>query len=208
MKETSFLVDFQFLKLCLVVLCILFIPMLVCAGTFYRCLDKSGNETLLDFPLDGQTCEQIQTYEETKSVQKENKTIASSDERITKIIVRRNQVLVPVTLVYNNAEENIYLLLDTGATATTIHTEIADRLSINLSKARKAKGEGVGGFVVDASVVRMDILKIGPHTIRNKNVCFVPYEGHAAKFDGLLGMDVLGSVSYKIDFGKQVIIWE
>jgi hypothetical protein len=36
----------------------------------------------------------------------------------------------------------------------------------------------------------------------------VPHDGPAVKFDGLLGMDVLGSLSYKIDLAKQVIIWE
>jgi hypothetical protein len=51
-------------------------------------------------------------------------------------------------------------------------------------------------------------LKIGPHAIRNKNIAVVPHDGPAVKFDGLLGMDVLGRLSYKIDFAKQVIIWE
>ena len=56
MKKTSFLIDFQFLILSLIVLCVLFIPIPIHAGEFYHCLDKEGNETLSDSPVDGQTC--------------------------------------------------------------------------------------------------------------------------------------------------------
>ena len=140
--------------------------------------------------------------------QSENKTAVLSDYKITKIIVRGNQVLVPAILMYGSREVSVHLLLDTGATATAIHDEIAGRLYINLYKAKKAKGEVVGGAVIEASIIRMDILKIGPHTIRNMDIFIVPYNGSSAKFDGLLGMDVLGRLSYKIDFAKQVIIWE
>lgn len=208
MNKISSSFDSHFLKLALVVLCLLFLPMLVYAGTFYRCINKNGNEVLLDYPADNQACTQIQTDEETNSARKETKTVIPSDERITKVIIRGNQIIVPATIVYNRREENVRLILDTGATSTTIHEEIADRLYIKLHKAKKAKGEVVGGGVINSSVVKIDAIKIGPHIIYNKYVFFVPYEGRATNFDGLLGMDVLGKFSYKIDFGKQIIIWE
>jgi len=208
MKKTSFLIDFQFLTLSLVVWCVLFIPILVYAGTFYHCLDKGGNETLSNFPLEDQTCIQKQKYEETTGVQREYNKIVSSDDKITKIIIRGNQILVPVTLVYDNMEVNVHLLMDTGASGTTINTEIADQLYINIYKAKKIKAQVVGGSIIEARIIMMDIFKIGPHTIHNKNIVIVPHDGPAVKFDGLLGMDVLGSLSYKIDFAKQIIIWE
>jgi predicted aspartyl protease len=208
MKKTSFLIDFQFLTLSLVVLCVLFMPILVSAGTFYNCQDKGGNKTLSNFPIEGQTCIQKQTYQETAGVQSENNKTASPDDRITKIIIRGNQVLVPVTLIYDNKEITVNLLMDTGASGTTIHTEIADRLYISLYKAKKTKAQVVGGSIIEARIITMDILKIGPHTIHNKNIVIVPHDGPAVKFDGLLGMDVLGGLSYKIDLARQVIIWE
>ncbi|MGV8058176.1 MAG: TIGR02281 family clan AA aspartic protease [Smithellaceae bacterium] len=208
LEKSSFLTYFQYLIISSVVLCVLFIPSFTYAGTFYRCIDKGGNETLLDFPLEGQACTQIRTPEEISGRHSENKTVVSADYKITKIIVRGNQVLVPAILIYGSREVNVHLLLDTGATATAIHDEIAGQLYINLYKAKKAKGEVVGGAVIEASIIRMDILKIGPHTIRNMDIFIVPYNGASAKFDGLLGMDVLGKLSYKIDFAKQVIIWE
>ena len=98
--------------------------------------------------------------------------------------------------------------MDTGASGTTINTETADRLYIKLYKAKKVKAQVVGGSIIEASMVMMDIIKIGPHTILNKDIVIVPHDGPAVKFDGLLGMDVLGSLSYKLDLAKKVIIWE
>ncbi len=208
MKKSSLLTYFQSLILSSAVLYVLFIPIITYAGTFYRCIDKGGNETLLDFPLEGQACKQIRTPEEMSERQSENQTVVSSDYKVTKIIVRGNLILVPALLTYGSKEVSVNLLLDTGATATAIHDETAGRLYINQYKAKKAKGEVVGGAVIEASIIRMDILKIGPHIIRNMDIFIVPYTGSSAKFDGLLGMDVLGRLSYKIDFTKQVIIWE
>jgi predicted aspartyl protease len=59
-----------------------------------------------------------------------------------------------VTLVNDGNEVEVYLLLDTGATRTAINTEIADRLSINPSQARKAHVQVVGGNILEVSEQR------------------------------------------------------
>ena len=208
MKKTSVPIDFRFLTLSFVVLCVLFMPILVYAGTFYNCHDKGGNDTLSNIPIEGQTCIQKQTYEETTGAPRDNNKTASPDDKITKIIIRGNQILVPVTLIYDNKEVTVNLLMDTGASGTTINTETADRLYISLYKAKKTKAQVVGGSIIEAGIVTMDTLKIGPHIIHNKNIVIVPHNGPAVKFDGLLGLDVLGNLSYKVDFARQIIFWE
>jgi clan AA aspartic protease (TIGR02281 family) len=135
-------------------------------------------------------------------------TVVSGGDEPTKVKIRGNSVLVPVTLVYGRNEADVHLLLDTGAAATTIHTEIADRLSLDLSRARKARVQVVGGGVIEASVARIDSLTVGPHTKRNWNIFVVPHKGSTARYDGLLGMDVLRGLKYRVDFKKQVIFWE
>lgn len=137
----------------------------------------------------------------------EERVISGGDEA-TKVKIRGNSVLVPVTLVYGGNEVDVHLLLDTGSTGTAIYTEIADQLSINLSKARKAQAHVIGGAVIEAHVVRINSLTVGPHRIRNWDIYVVPHKGSAARNEGLLGMDVLRGLKYKVDFKKQVIIWE
>jgi len=208
MKKEAFLFEPDCLKLFLVAWIILWITSPVSAETFYRCVDETGNESLLDSPIEGQKCAPMQTYEETKGRQQERKPSVSQEDRITKITVKGNQILVPVTLINGNNEETVTLLLDTGAQGTLIHSEVADRLYINLSKAKKVKGEVVGGTPIDTSIIVIDTIKIGPHTINKKYIAVVDYEGSKARFDGLLGMDILGHFGYRIDLAKQIIIWE
>jgi clan AA aspartic protease (TIGR02281 family) len=213
-RKLSFTIDFHLLILSVVILCVLFKPIVIYAGTFYNCTDKEGNVTLSDYPKSGQTCKQVQTYEETKSTQEENtaqQRVKSNNiyagDKITNVIVKGNLVVVPATLVYGKNEVDVQFVMDTGATGTAINTEIANRLSIDLSKARKGKAGVVGG-IIEISVVRINSLTIGPHTIRDCNIAVVPQEGYAANYDGLLGMDVLGKLSFRVDLGNQVIIWE
>jgi len=208
MNKIVFLFDLKNFRRGLMVLSILMIPLIVNAGDFYKCRDQYGNESLIDFPIEGQTCAPINTYEETSGHPRDNKPIVSANDRTTKIIVRGNQVLIPVKIAYDRRETSIYLLMDTGASGTAIHSNIADQLYINLYKAQKAKAGIVGGGMIDASIVMVDSLQIGPHIIKNCNVAFIPHEGRTVNFDGLLGMDVLGRFGYKIDLTKQTITWE
>jgi clan AA aspartic protease (TIGR02281 family) len=135
-------------------------------------------------------------------------TVVSGGDEPTKVKIRGNTVLVPVTLTYGGNEVDVHLVLDTGASRTTINTEIADQLSMNLSKERKAQVRVVGGAVIEARLVKMNRLTVGPHTKRDWDILVVPHKGPAAGHDGLLGMDVLRGLKYRVDFKKQVIIWE
>ena len=126
----------------------------------------------------------------------------------TKVTVIGNSVLVPVALVYQGNQVDVQLLLDTGASATVINTEIADRLNMNLSTAKKTRGRVVGGGVIEAHQVTVSRITVGPHTRENIAVFVVPHKGPPAKYDGLLGMDVLRGLKYSVDLEKQIIIWE
>lgn len=207
-KIKSFPVDFQFVTLFLTVLCVIFIARPVRAGTFYLCSDKAGSEIIVDSPVEGYTCAPLGSFEEKKDTQKEDKNAVSKDDKITKVTVNGNQVFVPVTLVHGRDEVSINLLMDTGAERTLIHTEVADRLYLNLLGARKAKGEVVGGSIIEAKIFKIDSLKVGPHILNNYDIFIVSHEGKAASYDGLLGMDILGKVSYRLDLAKQLIYWE
>ncbi|OPY14921.1 MAG: Tetratricopeptide repeat protein [Syntrophus sp. PtaB.Bin001] len=126
---------------------------------------------------------------------------------LTKVKIIGNSVFVPVTLVNDGNEVGVYLLLDTGATRTAINTEIADQLSINSSRARRANMQVVGGNILEVSVVRISSVSVGPHTKHNWEIVVVPHKSSVARYDGLLGMDILRGLKYEVDFEKQVIVW-
>lgn len=164
-----------------------------------------AGETAFSSPLTG-TMPAAKAGDETWT-RRQERVISGGDEP-TKVRIRGNSVLVPVTLVCGGREADVHLLLDTGASATTIHSDVADQLSIDLERAKKARVQVVGGEVLEAHVVPLDRLTIGPHTRRNVHVVVVPHRGPAARYHGLLGMDVLRGLKYRVDFKKQVILWE
>jgi predicted aspartyl protease len=213
-KRKFFPIDFQLLAVLTAVI-LFFMPAIIQAGTFYSCVDSEGNETISDYPVGGKKCKPIGGFEKTESTQEKNTapqrldlTDTSSDEKITKVTVQGNRVLVPVTLTYGNKEVDVQLVMDTGATGTAINANVADDLYINLNQARKEKAGVAGGGVIEVSVVQLTSITIGPHTIRNRAVAVLPPESYALDYGGLLGMDVLGRFSYRLDLAKQVIVWE
>lgn len=181
------------------------------AATYFVCVDPAGNKVFSDYPVEGLICEAIITNERPILPGDANDTgsgVKSSNEKITKVIVLGNLVLVPVTFGYDRDETNANLVLDTGATGTTIYNNIAERLYINQSKATKTQGEVVGGGLIEARTITMSRIKVGPHIFLKRNVFIIPHENSAVKFDGLLGMDLLRELNYRIDFANEVIIWD
>ncbi len=134
--------------------------------------------------------------------------VVSEGDEPTKVQIRGNAVFVPVTLSDGGNEIDVHLLLDTGAAATLINTDVAQKLYLDLGKAKKTRVQVVGGALISASVVRIGSLTVGPHTKRDWAIVVVPHKGSGMRYDGLLGMDVLRGLKYRVDFKKQVIIWE
>ena len=126
----------------------------------------------------------------------------------TKITVVGGSVLVPVTLVYKGNETDVQLLLDTGSSRTAVSTKIADRLDINPTEGRKVRVQVVGGALIEAQQVRLTSITVGPHTKKEAYILIFEHRGPPVKFDGLLGMDLLRGLKYKIDFEKQIMTWE
>ena len=140
--------------------------------------------------------------------QRVGESVIYNSDAPTKVTVVGNLVLVPVTLVYRDNQVDVQLLLDTGASGTVINTEIADRLAMNLNSARKIRVQVVGGQVIEAHVVTLNSLTVGPHTKNNAKIAVIPHKGPRARYDGLLGMDMLRGFKYRVDLDKQLIEWE
>jgi clan AA aspartic protease (TIGR02281 family) len=138
-------------------------------------------------------------------------TVISDGDTSTKVTVVRNFVLVPVTVVYRGNQADIQLLLDTGASGTVINTETADWLGLNLKSARKIRMQVmqvVGGQVLEAHEATLNSLTFGPHTKSNARIAVIQHTGPRVGYDGLLGMDVLRGLKYKVDLDKQIILWD
>jgi predicted aspartyl protease len=124
----------------------------------------------------------------------------------TKVAIDGNRVLVPVKLGYRGKEVEATLLLDTGATITTVHQHIADQLYITQTK--KAEAKVISGKVLDFKIAKISYIKVGPAKLKFPLVGIIKHKGPSVGYDGLLGMDFLRNFDYSIDFEKSVINWK
>jgi predicted aspartyl protease len=154
--------------------------------------DKHG-EFLIDLQVDGQLVDE---------------GVGSSGNLTgndTSVIIDGNKVIVPIVLQYNGNETETLLLLDTGASITILHQHVADQLEIRQSVDTEIMV--VGGQKIDTAINKLDFVSAGP--IRKKNIVvgIVEHHGEKVKWGGLLGMNFLRGLNYRIDFENKVITW-
>ena len=118
-----------------------------------------------------------------------------------------NAVLVPVILGYRGKQIETRLMLDTGASMIALHLEIAKALDIDLRRFKRVRPQVAGGKSINAYVGKLDYVKAGPIKKDDIYVAVIEHQGSPVPFKGLLGMNFLRGVEYRIDFENQLINW-
>ena len=150
--------------------------------------------------------EEKKKQEEKKRQDEEKAQGGLENNLVTKVTIRENQVLVPVTLGSGGKEVQALLVLDTGADLITIHQSLAHQL--NLKITQRSNVYVTGGRSINAKVAKLDYVRVGPYEAKELTAVVIFPQGSSAGNDGLLGMNFLRGLEYSIDYENQVIRWK
>ena len=124
----------------------------------------------------------------------------------TVVDVQNNQIWVPVTFGHRGRTVTARLLLDTGATNTSISPALARRLGVQPAETTSGNATLADGRMVRTAHVIIDNVAVGPKVKRNLNVQVMPRSGDEET--GLLGMNFLGEFPHIIEARTGIIRWQ
>jgi len=146
------------------------------------------------------------TDEKGKRYYTNSKITPEGTSRETPIIIRNNQILVPVIIGHQGRTIQANLLLDTGCTTTLLHPAITNVIQPEIT------GTGTmtvaDGRKVPANFYRVDFIQVGPIIENNSTTTTTTYSmTRNEEHQGLLGMEFLKKHPYYIDMQRGVIRW-
>ncbi len=196
------------------------------AAEFYRYTDKDGQVYFVDDPrhIPDSQLGTVQVYQdETRDTagaddrdrpdeaaaategEWSGQAPASSNALESPVIVRGNRVLVPVVIGHSGRKVEANLLFDTGASLTILHASVARQVMLAGMETREAVV--AGGSRVPIRMAEVDYLQVGPYKIPKAQVAIIRHQGPAQGHQGLLGMNILRNLDYKLDVNRGVIVW-
>jgi hypothetical protein len=128
------------------------------------------------------------------------------EQATTKIRIDNSRIVVPVVLKNDGIALRLELVLDTGATHTTIHDGVLSRLPVDSKLIKTSQAILADGRTIRTRVARIDSLAVGPFSMASMELEVIPIQGNGIH-DGLLGMDFLARHRYQIDMEHEVIRW-
>jgi len=124
----------------------------------------------------------------------------------TKISIVNNVIIVPVVFRNKGRKVKARMILDTGASVTTLYSALASQLNLNKNKLTKARSINANGVPSDSLLTKVDHIEVDDKILANSEVVVIPSHSNIGA-DGLLGNSFLRFFNFTIDYEKQLLRW-
>lgn len=142
-----------------------------------------------------------------KSQQESEHNSIEKRQYSTNISIHNNQIIVPVVLKHRGKRVKARMILDTGASVTTLYSGLASNLRLNSNKKKKrVKSISANGAKTDTQLTKVDYIEIDGKILANAEVILMPSQSNIGA-DGLLGNSFLRFFNFTIDYEHQLLKW-
>jgi hypothetical protein len=133
-----------------------------------------------------------------------SKITPEGTSRETAVIIKNNQVIVPVIIGHQGRTIQANLLLDTGCTTTLLHPTITNVIQPEITNT--GTSTIADGSKIPTNFCRVDFIQVGPFIENNFTATTYHVAGNE-EHQGLLGMEFLKKHPYYVDMERSVIRW-
>ena len=191
------------------------------AAEFYRYLDEDGRPVYVDDlgKVPPRFREKVKRYDGVEGTDPSPEPLPGGEglnpapthpgelaEYVTPVLIKNNRAYVRATIGYGILETEVLLVLDTGASVTTLFRPAVER--IFMRGLNRTTGRTASGSVVSVELATVDFIEVGPHRKERMQAGILDVDGQSVDYDGLLGMNFLRGLDFKIDFERGVIVWK
>jgi predicted aspartyl protease len=124
----------------------------------------------------------------------------------TKISIANNVIIVPVTFRNKGRKIKAKMILDTGASVTTIYSALASKLHLNKNKQSTVRSINANGISSNGILTKVDHIEVDDKILANGEVVVIPSHSNIGA-DGLLGNSFLRFFNFTIDYDNQLLRW-
>ena len=124
----------------------------------------------------------------------------------TRFNIVNNQIIVPVVFRNNGRIVTAKMILDTGASVTTIYAKLASELNLGKNKLTIVKSTSANGSKTDTFMTKVDLIEVNDQLQANAEVIYMPVRSDFGA-DGLLGNSFLQLFNFTIDYNNRLIRW-
>jgi hypothetical protein len=159
----------------------------------YEAREEERAQRTVDLELEERAREEAQLQEKRRAYQ-------------TPVMIQGNRIMVPVEVAMGNRVAHLFLLLDTGATATVLHRQ--SLMNLELPQGEKVQATIAGGRTLASEKIKFKYIEIGPFREKSIPAMVIDPQGPHQSFDGMLGMDFLKAHTHRIDYDNEMVIWD